>query len=133
MTEQNVNSPQQPPPEPLPINYMKSHDHRTITIDGVMGGITQRNMAQLNLYIGRKVIPQQTSLKVLDTDANGQITFTEEFNNPIGKKGIVREIPVSVLLDKERLRSIAKWMEEKAEEIERNEKDQKPSHIKGQL
>lgn len=101
-----------PVPDKVDFHYIKSNHFRVIHADGVYGGATPRGFIHMNFFSERTPIPQKVVQEVTATGQLGQEIGTE------GKKGIVREVEVGVVINIEHARSLIRWLEERIKPIE---------------
>ena len=79
------------------IYYEKTSMYRSIHADGLIGGITPKNIVNLNFYSTRNSIPKSVNHSI---NYNGEL---DEFgvNSPDSKVGIFREIEMGIYMNKE--------------------------------
>jgi uncharacterized alpha/beta hydrolase family protein len=79
------------------IFYEKNPLYRTIHTDGLIGGITPKNVVNLNFYSTRNAIPKSvTHLINSSGKLEGKGTRSED-----SKVGIIREIEMGIYMNKE--------------------------------
>ena len=101
------NGGKEPGPQ-LTFHYIKGNQFRVIHGDGVQGGLTPKgNAIQMAIFSERLPIPVQTTHLLEAGGKVGAETSRE------GRKGVVREVEVEVILGVYEAESIAKWLEEK--------------------
>ena len=93
-------------------HYIKSNYFRVIHADGVYGGATPRGFIHMDFFSERSPIPQKVTQEVTQSGQLGQEVGSE------GKKGIVREVEVGVVINLEHARSLVSWLQERIRLIE---------------
>lgn len=99
-------------PSSVTFHYIKANDFRVVHVDGAIGGITPRGLIHAAIYNERAAIPQ-TVVNSLNTD--GLVGEVMEVNV---KPGIVREMQVDLLLDRDAAESLRIWLGEKVAELD---------------
>lgn len=99
----------------IEFHYIKSYQFRVIHCDGVIGSVTPRGYAHLAFYNERVAIPRLGLRRFGDDDTLQKEEYVE------GRRGIVREIEVDVLLDKLTTRELRDWLNRRLEEFEDRE------------
>jgi hypothetical protein len=98
----------------IEFHYLKSNLFRVIKVDGVFGGVNASTDIQMSLFNERQSIPKSI---VVETSEDG--TSQKEIKRTYDKEGIVRELDVGLLMSPAVARSIAHWMLEKADIVEK--------------
>jgi predicted ABC-type ATPase len=88
------------------IYYEKTPMYRTIHSDGVIGGLTPKNMVNLNFYSTRNAIPKAITHAI---SASGSLD-KEGIRSADSKIGIIREIESSVYISKETAEEIFEFL-----------------------
>jgi hypothetical protein len=90
----------------VPVHYVKSPSFRTVHADGVMGGILPSGRAMnIAFYAERAPFPTE---ETYDVGPEGHFITPRESKK---RKGIYREIEVSIVVDWETVRSLQNWLE----------------------
>jgi hypothetical protein len=89
-------------------HYIKTNNYKTHYANGIFGGITPRGELQMDFFVERQVIPQIDTYEVTGSQI-GKLIKTS------GKKGIVREIEVGIVMNIETAISFQKWLNERIE------------------
>ena len=98
----------------IPFHYIKSNNYRVIHVDGAIGSITPRGLVHAALYSERMPIP---TLVVHPLGADGNLSTTVERQE--GRPGVVREVEVSLLLDRNAAESLRIWLGDQIRELDR--------------
>jgi len=98
---------------PVSFNYIKSTNFRVIHVDGAIGSLTPRGLIHAALYSERMPIPQ---LMVHSIGADGNLLppSAQEI-----RPGVVREVEVSLLLDRNAADSLRAWLADQIAELDR--------------
>ena len=96
----------------LKFTYLKSNDFRVIKADGAWGGVTPRLEIQMSLFSERLPIPDFEEVDVSETTIKSLRTETKT-------KGLIREVEAAVVLSSATARSLAKWLVDKADQIDK--------------
>jgi hypothetical protein len=92
------------PTEPLQFHYIKSANFRVVHVDGATGSITPRGLIHAALFSERMPIPRMAAHKI---GADGRIGPPLEQEV---RSGIVREVEVSLLMDRNVALSMRDWL-----------------------
>jgi hypothetical protein len=92
------------PTEPVQFHYIKSSNFRVVHVDGATGSITPRGLIHAALYSERLPIPRMAAHKI---GPDGRIGPPLEQDI---RSGIVREVEVSLLLDRHMAESLRNWL-----------------------
>jgi len=98
----------------ITFHYIKSESFRTVLATGAIGGVTVNSLVNMNLYTDRVVIPTEVTQEV---DASGRLQKEIEVK---AKKGVVRDIQCSVLMDVTVAKSLVDWLNKQILLIESN-------------
>lgn len=101
------------PPDLVPFNYIKSNDFRVIHVDGAIGSVTPRGLIHAALFSERMPIPKLMTHPV-GPDGN-LMPATEQDVRP----GVVREVEVSLMLDRGAAELLRIWLGEQIAELDR--------------
>lgn len=99
----------------LCFHYLKTPDFRPIYVDGVYGNVHPKRRVTMAVYSERLPLPQKT---VHGFTKNGKLT-DEIPEERVSKEGIVRDVSAVLHLDVDTARSVAAWLNERCDEIER--------------
>jgi hypothetical protein len=88
------------------IYYEKNPMYRTIHSDGVIGGLTPKNMVNLNFYSTRNTIPKSVNHSL---DATGKLD-KKGIRSEDSEIGILREIEAGVYISKETAEEIFEFL-----------------------
>lgn len=94
------------------INYLKTPNYRTYFIDGMYGGITPNGKIFAELFIQRNPTPKTVTQEINEDGSMGKIEKSE------GKKGLIRQVEASLLMDIETAKSFAGWLNDKIKKHE---------------
>ena len=108
-TEQN------PDPEKLRIEYVKSNHFRVVRVDGAIGGTSPRLELFITFYNERFPIPKVLVYRQTPEGAPGEELSAERET----KAGIIREAEVGVTMDLPTAKVFATWLNEKIAELEK--------------
>ncbi|MCZ0942083.1 MAG: hypothetical protein OXJ53_03395 [Gammaproteobacteria bacterium] len=107
------------PPNKIVFEYRQTSNHRTVFVDGAVGGTNfqQQNMLRVSFY--REFMPPlretrpllQTDEGSLKVGAPGQVDMSDEVN-------IVREIDTTLMLTARTARELSDWLAEQVDSIE---------------
>ncbi len=92
--------------------YDLSPDYEVIPISGAVGGVTAEGMVLANVYHERAGIPEKHRFRVNPDGTLGELLAQE------GKDAIHRRVFFGLYLTPGVARSLARWLNEKAAEIE---------------
>lgn len=109
MTDERRES--EPTLQAIEFDYIKGNRYRNIYVTGAFGGITPQGVIHMDLFSEYSKPPETMSFNVTPDGKFKEAGRT-------GKQNIVRELEVGIILSVDTARSIAKWLEEKAKEIE---------------
>jgi hypothetical protein len=111
-------------PERIRFHYIKSNEFRTIHVDGIHGGLTPQGLIQMAVFSERFPIPRETVHSVAEKGLGPEIR-----QERVSREGIVREVDVNLIMSATQARSIAKWLNGKAQEWDKVAKAE--SSLKG--
>ncbi len=97
------------PPATLRFEYEKSAQFRTIFADGAIGGVTPRGYVHVAFYSERSPIPKVVVHELNETGTLGK----ELLDKREGRKGVFRELEVSVVMDEQAAVALHQWLNEK--------------------
>ena len=92
----------------ISFNYIKSNGFRVLHVDGAIGSITPAGLIFVGLYSEQNAIPQIMVHQITDT---GQVG-SENQEERVGKKGIVREVEVGAMMSLETATALVAWLQE---------------------
>jgi hypothetical protein len=84
-------------PNEISVSYIKSSQFRVVSAQGAYGGFAPRGHFALTVFSERSAIPQESTLQVDPITKTGTETVTKT------RAGIVRELEVCLMLDKQYL------------------------------
>jgi len=90
-------------------HYQKTTSYRSIYVDGAHGGLTNKGHLQMSFYLERHPIPKTQDFSI----SKGVTTLIKQDS----KKGVIRELECSLLMDYNTMRSVHEWMGQKIEEF----------------
>lgn len=98
-----------------------SPNYAVYAIDGALGGLTPKGEITMNVFHERHAIPKKTVHEINPDGSLGKIIEKEE------KKSIIRDIPFGLSMSPNTARSIARWLNDRADEFEKfiNDSDNK--------
>jgi len=103
MAQEDENSPL----NEITFHYIKNEQFRTLYADGAYGGITPQNKLHIAFYLERGPIPltvtQELKLEGITGSLGRDLSVT-------GRKGIVREIESSIVMDLDAAERVADWI-----------------------
>lgn len=106
-------------PKTIVMHYLKSPMFRTVHADGIFGGVTPHQNIHMSFWNERAAIPQ-----IIEHEIKPDGTLGPEIMEArIGKKGIVREVDVDVVLDLATAISLREWLDDKIKNLEKVIKD----------
>jgi hypothetical protein len=91
-------------PKEIGVSYIKSSQFRVVSAQGAYGGFAPRGNFALTVFSERPAIPQESILQVDPTTKTATETITKT------RAGIVRELEVCLMLDKQSLIELHKWI-----------------------
>ena len=118
--------PTQPPekdsaPTEITFHYIKSNFFRVIRVDGAYGGLSPTGDIHMAVYNHRQPIPVHTTNVVTkDGKLGGE-------SGKVAREGIVREVEADITCSPLVARTIAKWLNEKADLVDKLVKEADPS------
>lgn len=103
--------------DPPRVNFhlVKSPEFRSVHVEGMYGGISPHGYINGAVYTERGALPQLIVHAVDDRGVLGKELKDER----AGKTGIVRELQVNLVMDEKVARGVAKWLNERADELKR--------------
>ncbi len=94
-------------PEKVTFDFIKSNQFRVIHVDGAHGGIVANGNIHMALFSERSPIPKQVTHAVGDDKTVGPEIVAERVIRPALA---VREVEVSVLMNREVARALYQWL-----------------------
>ncbi len=101
------------PREPIRFHYIKSNGFRVVHVDGAIGSLTPRGLIHAALYSERIPIPRMVAQSVAQDGSLGSPVEQEV------RQGVVREVEVSLLLDRHAAEAFRNWLSEQIAEFDR--------------
>lgn len=98
-------------------DYIKSGDFRTVWVDGAIGGITPSGLIHFAVYSERQALPQRQVFSLADDGEIGQKLGAEIADKRVSREGIVREMPVDLMLSAAVAESLAQWLMQQVETL----------------
>lgn len=93
--------------------YARSRMHRSVHVDGAIGGINGRGQLNISLYSERVPLPEGT-VATVDGDGN----LVEEFlAEPL--ETLLREVELTVILDLQTAEELHDWLSERIFDLRR--------------
>lgn len=105
-------------PTEIKADYIKSNFFRVVHVDGVYGGVTPSGHIHMDVWNDRQPIPR-SSVNILVERGDGPPELAEDMSRRESRSGIVREVEAGLTMDIDMARQMAKWLTEKANELER--------------
>ncbi len=96
--------------------YPKSPAFSTLHVDGAIGGVTPRGLIHMACFSERFAIPQETVVELHDGSVKQEL-----LNERVGKEGIVRELVVDLVFDRETALLLRNWLTDQLETLQRIE------------
>ncbi|MGR3317361.1 MAG: hypothetical protein ACUZ8O_02615 [Candidatus Anammoxibacter sp.] len=115
-TRRNVNLAKLP--STIDMHYIKGVDYRSIHVDGAFGGITNKGFLHISLFAERIAIPQQVTYKISPDGLLGD----EVIEKRKGKKGVVRQLEIDLMMNEDTARDFRVWLDEKLEGFDERRK-----------
>lgn len=100
-------------PDRVRFHYIKGNQFRTIYIDGVYGGLTPSGLIQAAVYSERSPIPEQT-VHMIEGGRLGREIREERTS----RDGPVRELEVSLVMNREQAQNLVDWLTDKINVID---------------
>jgi hypothetical protein len=110
-----------PLPSSITFHYVKSQHFRVVHSDGILGGMTPRGLIHYVVFSERQAIPQSMTQSVGPDGRLGAVTGSA------GKEGIVREMEVDVIMDRQNAKTFHEWLGERLAELEATQPEAKKS------
>lgn len=101
-------------PTEIEFDFIKSNYFRVVRADGVFGGLAPNSSIHMGVYSERQPIPQ----KMIHSLENGQLG-PELRNRRVGRKAIVREVEVDVVLDIAQAMVLRTWLDDKIDQYKK--------------
>jgi len=100
------------------IDYIKAPDFRSVWVDGCVGTLTPQKLINIAIYSERMAIPLRQVFLVNETSPGRGTLGSEILEKRVSKDSIVREMACNLMLSSSTARSLAKYLIEKAAELE---------------
>ena len=118
-----MSEPEKPEPKTVRFHYIKGPAFHTLHVDGVIGGITPRGEIHLAFYVERMPIPTQTEHTI---KADGSLG--EEIRDlRVARQGIIRELPVDIMLNAEAAERLHDWLGRHVEMLKQRDTGETPT------
>ncbi len=104
-------------PEDITFHYIKSNFFRVIRVDGAYGGLSPHGDIHMAVYNQRQPIPVQTTNLITPDGKLG------DESGKVAREGIVREVEVDINCSPSVARTLAKWLIEKADLVDKLAKE----------
>ncbi len=102
-------------PKEIEFDYIKSNFFRVIRADGAFGGLAPNGAIHMGIYSERQPIPQ----KVVHAVQDGQLG-PELLDKRQGRKAVIREMEVDVVLDIGQAIGLRQWLDDKIDQYKRH-------------
>ena len=99
---------------PVSFSYIKSNDFRVIHVDGAIGSVTPRGLIHAALYSERMPIPRLL-VHPIGPDGNLMPPVEQDI-----RPGVVREVEVSLMLDRNAADALLLWLSQQIAELDRS-------------
>lgn len=101
----------------IKVKYNLKHDYKSVIVNGVYGGIAPNGNINVNFYLDRVPLPDETTLNIID----GKL----KENYPVKEvPEITRDVVFGVQLNYDTAISIQNWLGNKIEELRKVKKGQ---------
>jgi hypothetical protein len=108
-------APRQPKiPKEIEFDFIKSNYFRVIRADGAFGGLSPTGAIHMGIYSERHAIPQKIFHAIQNRQLGPEITSKRQ-----GRKSIVREMEVDVVLEISQALVLRKWLDERIEQYQK--------------
>lgn len=107
--------------ETVTIHYIKASQFRAVHVDGVYGGVTPTGKIHMAAYSQRMAIPQQV-VQYISPDGRLESEIPEK---TVTRGGIVRDLEVDLVVDKDVAASMIEWLKDKIDSLEKIEESRK--------
>ncbi|MEJ6980728.1 hypothetical protein WG906_09730 [Pedobacter sp. P351] len=97
----------------ITFKYMKSHDFRSVIVNGIFGGVNTRGNLAMNFYVETHEIPKSTEHIMLQDGKLSPLPIVPEKDVTV-----IRELPFGILVDLNTAKSIVEWMQKHIAEHE---------------
>lgn len=102
----------QPQVQRTKVRFERTKDFRTIHVDGAYGGVTPNGGIAISFYHQHQELPSSVTIEITD------IGTSEEVDR-VGGDVILRAVEIEARMTATVARSLATWLIERAEELER--------------
>src|SRR5260370_37271002 len=100
-------------PKEVEFDFIKSNYFRVIKADGAFGGLSPAGAIHMGLYSEHHPFPQKIFHKVEGNQLGPEITSKRQ-----GRKSVVREMEVDVVLDIAQAMVLRKWLDDRIEQYQ---------------
>jgi hypothetical protein len=99
----------------LVFHYIKSNYFRVVYATGVHGGVSPKGDIEMAFFNERNPLPDQVAFSVTRTSANAEdLKLGSEIpEEKVVKDGIVREVEVEVVMNRDTARAVYDWLGER--------------------
>jgi hypothetical protein len=99
--------------------YIKGNHFRVVHVDGALGAVTPRGLIHCAIYSERQAIPQVAEHDFSPEEGRlSELPVSEE-----GKKGIVRELDIDLIMTKQTAAELRDWLAARIVQLEGIEKE----------
>ena len=101
--------------------FVKASDFKTVTANGVFGGITVKGQLNMNFYVETIDLPKVVQHQILDGVLNPipiKVNLPQEASS-------LREVPFAINLDIDVAKSIVHWMQDHIDKYDKSTLNQK--------
>lgn len=96
-------------PSTVDMHYIKGVDYRSVHVDGVFGGITNKGFLHISFFAERMPIPKQVTYKINSDGSLGD----EIFEKRKSKEGVIRQLEIDLMMNEETAKDLRVWIDEK--------------------
>lgn len=100
-------------PDSVMAHFVKSPNHRVLAVTGALVAISPQGKLGVTPYADRTPIPQSIPLNV-DPKTGA---LTDDYSQAIGRKGIIREFEVTLLMDPETVQALITTLSSTLEQL----------------
>ena len=101
-------------PKELEYDFIKSNFFRVIHADGAFGGLAPNGNVHMALYSERRAIPTKVIHAVVNGELGPEIPAKRQ-----GRKGLVREVEIDVVMTIEQAEALRMWLVDKIESFQK--------------
>lgn len=100
----------------LRFEYSRSRDCRTVPVQGAYGGLIAPGLIAAHLYSETPMAPNVAEVQIIEGEGQPESVVDPP---PGGARHISREVQVVALMVPEHARRLARWLNDKCDELER--------------